>query len=153
MRSLPLVALFAMIACGDGPSTPSPIGSGTGPAFSAVIDGADWTGTSLDPLLMNGFFSVGAENASNTINFGIGAPAQPGTYAVGPGSSVFATLVLTPSGQAWQAGSAFGSGTVTVATASPTTVSGTFSFTLVPTPGTGSVGNKTAVAGSFRLTF
>lgn len=157
-----LLIVIAATACGDdgnpgGPSGGSG-GSGSNRSMSATIDGSAWAATSasLVPLVQSGFLALAGTNASGNITLGFGVTHAPGTYAVGASSTVNSSLVVVTgtTGQGWFAGGgSFGNGSVTVTTATPSSAAGSFTFTLIPTPGTGATGNKVVTNGVFNVTF
>lgn len=109
---------------------------GPTPVFTVgAINIQDGTGVVISGLGVVGTSTVGAA--------AIGTPAQSNSIAVQTRSCSAGT-------GSWVATIAFGSGTITVTAASATGVSGTFSATLEPGPG--SSGTKT-ITGSFNATF
>ena len=152
-------------------------GGGSGPALSsttATIDGEPYQATEIFsphpdffadqididiPRLLN----VSTGNRETGWLIGFAAPFQIGTHRVSA-VGVEGGLKQHPpyeTGQlpepipvlpAWFAVGPLGSGSVTVATLTDTMATGTFSFTLIPVPGTTATGNKT-VSGSFSVTF
>ena len=148
----------------DGPTAPSGSGSSGGPdgsggsgncaalrsgIFSATIDGSPWSADDTLPVggllaaeeTLGGqtLFAIGG-NSCDDIAFGFAIPASVGTRTVGDGSGTNAEYAegarnsATP--RTWAAIFGLGgSGTVVVNTYSTTRVSGTFSFTLVPSSG------------------
>jgi hypothetical protein len=141
-----------------GPSNPGGGGgggSGGGSTFSAVIGGQQWTATiaTANNNTQVGGFSVAGSDASGMLTFGFAIPNSGlGVYDINsPSNANYANL---GNGQAWWATTnGGGSGTITVTSWTTTTAAGTFSFTLVPSPGTGSVGNVAVAQGMFNVTY
>ena len=154
-------------------------GDGDGPALSsttATIDGEPYQATEIFsphpdffadqidvdiPRLLT--VSTGNRETGWLISFA--APFQIGTHrvsasAVGVEGGLkqhppYETGQLpepTPVLPAWFAVGPLGNGSVTIATLTDTMATGTFSFTLIPFPGTTATGNRT-VSGSFSVTF
>ncbi len=124
--------------------------------MTAQINGTAWTAICVTVASWpNNILSLGATDGSQSI--GLGAIATgPGTYSMSTGAAN-ATINLLPATNpsAWWANAAAvgSSGTLTVTRLDTIGAVGTFSFTAVPTPGTGSTGNKTVTNGTFSVTF
>jgi hypothetical protein len=142
---------------GPGPvPTPGPIpGPGPGPApgpvdggtMSATIDGEPWIGTITVATIATGNnLVVSATGSPGMTTIALNSPAQSGTHTVGPTSSVVGSVITSPT-VGWLAAGPIGSGTMTISTLTATSVTGTFSFTLVPNMGTGP--NKVVTNGTF----
>jgi hypothetical protein len=159
-----LLALLAVVpACGDSnPNGPSDNNNNTTSSLSATIDGAQWTANAgVSATYQNNILSIGGSNSGGqtTLGFAVGrgdgGALTATTYTFAPLEGHNATLYVVSGGttQGWFGGPAFGSGTITIAALSSTGASGTFVFTLVPTPGTGSSGNKSITQGVFNVRF
>lgn len=163
-----VISLGLLVACSSGnsdsggssnpigPSNPGGGGGGGGAGtFSAVIGGQQWTATIITASnnTQVGGFSVAGSDASGMRTFGFAIPNSGlGTYDItSPSNANYANLT---NGQAWWATTnGGGSGTITVTSWTATTAAGTFSFTLVPSPGTGSAGNLAVAQGFFSVTY
>lgn len=152
--SLGLVILLFTSACGsNNPVAPSnPAGPESG-SLSATIDGSRWIATSgtLTASYARGTLTMaGTDTSRRTFRFSVLAPG-PGSYSLDAPANAVCTA---PSGQEeWTADSSNGgTETVRVDRLSPTSGSGTFSFTLVPLPGTGATGMKVVAQGVFDFT-
>ena len=163
----------------DGDGDDGDGGGGGGPALSSTngsIDGEPYQATEIFsphpdffadqididiPRLLT--VSTGNRETGWLISFA--APFQIGTHRVSASAvGVEGGLTQHPpyeTGQlpepalvfpAWFAVGPLGSGSVTIATLTDTMATGTFSFTLIPVPGTTATGNRT-VSGSFSVTF
>jgi Bacterial Ig-like domain (group 2) len=130
--------------------------------MTAVIDGVSWVGQGVSvgrggatPFAPGGFVGVGGSNGFtgqySILSFGV--PAAAGTYAVNSTSEADAGLQIPAARALWSAGPLGGSGTITLSTLTPTSASGTFSFTMVPLQGTTATGTKTVTNGVFNVTF
>ncbi len=141
-----LVALAALtVACGGNtptsPSLPSLPGGSSFMTLSrgmvrATVDGTRWE--SASPLATSGMstaagvplMTLTASSTGDGISLSITGPLALGTHAAGGSAPVFFTL-LQGFGPSWTV-SPFGpgsSGTLTLTTATPTRVAGSFSFT------------------------
>ncbi|HMC64323.1 MAG TPA: DUF6252 family protein [Gemmataceae bacterium] len=168
-RTLVLVVMILITtACGGGsgssPTEPSNSGNGSGSGgsgggssptgtMSARIDGVQWTAASAQGTINNGVVSIVGITAGQVFSIGVTVNRGPATYTAGiidPFNVVVSNLTIGSSG--WDAGPVSGSGSVTIATLTSTTASGTFSLTLAPTPGTGATGNKVTTNGTFNVT-
>jgi hypothetical protein len=155
---LALVAL-AMVACGSSTTSPSSSAGGSSGSssggnnrgtISATIDGKAWNGTISVATASFGSLAIAATDSSGLM-LGFGAPASVGTTSVGIASPTDGTV--QEAGKGWHAGLRDGSGTVTVASITSTRATGTFSFTMVPLPNTGSSGNRVVTNGKFDVNF
>jgi len=157
---LAIVVLLFTTACGkDNPTTPSSNGSsGSGSSggssggaatpnsLSARIDGTLWNAAQINASVSSGVLTIASSD--NTTGIGLVLPAATGAYTTS-GAAVF-TAQLSISGNAWFAGTAVGSGNVTVTSISTNSAAGTFSLTFIPVS-SATVGNKTVTEGSFNV--
>ncbi len=123
-------------------------------SMSVKIDGQQWTATTgLSAGFSNGILAAaGVDGSATSFAFGVAA-SGPGTYTIGPSSTLNAILTQGASSQAWSAVLTTGSGTLTINSLSATGASGTFSFTVAPNAQSGASGNRTLTEGRFDLTF
>jgi hypothetical protein len=152
-----LAPLVLILACSDSnPTGPSGPGDGSDSSLTARIDGALWTGAAVVATHQNNILSIGGASGGLTLGFavgrGTGGALTPGTYTFAPLEAHNATL-FTATGQGWFAGPSFGSGTVVLTSISATGAAGTFSFMLVPTPGSGASGDRAITQGTFNVRF
>jgi hypothetical protein len=173
VNSLLTVCVCALVltvpGCGGGGSPSAPSG-GSGSAssggsggsssvgtFTATIDGAAFSASSgLSAQLTNNILSIGGGDSRTLFSLAVTINRGVGTYSTGvidPQNVVVSTLTVPGSAASWGSSATAGRGTVTVASFTSTTASGTFSLTLDPTPGTGATGTKTVTSGSFNVTF
>jgi Family of unknown function (DUF6252) len=135
----------------SGGGTPTGPGSGSN-AMSAQINGVQWTASSIVASYSNGTLSITGSDNLTTLGIGVAATG-PGSVT----SGTTANLATTNQPGTWQAGPNGGSGTVTITTLittfNPRSAAGAFSFTLVPTPGSGATGTKTVANGTFNVSF
>lgn len=173
------LALGALACGGGGPTSPSGSSSGTGSSggtggsggsggsgggsggsgpnqgtVTAVIDGVPYTGVVRAATSQSGIFAVAAMNDSN-VGFGFGGLAVAGTTSISATSPTNALLTSgsTVPQMSWFASTSGGSGTLTISTITATGATGTFQFTMPPTPGSGASGTRSVTNGSFTVTF
>ena len=172
--------VFGAVACGGGgPTSPSGSSPGTGSnggttgtggtggsggggggtapnhgTLTAVIDGVPYSGVVRTATSQSGIFAAAAMNDAN-VGFGIGALAVPGTTAISATSPTNALLTAGTGvpAMSWFASTSGGSGTLTISTITATGATGTFQFTMPPTPGTGASGTRSVTNGTFSVTF
>jgi hypothetical protein len=161
MRRLFMAAIMlAALGCGGSDGDPMgpdnngdpgnlPVGS-----MTARIDGAQWSNSVPPAVAYTGnILAIAGSNPSlTTIGFAVVAPA-PGTYAIGPSEPTNALLTLGAAGQSWHASAGGGSGSITITTLTATGATGTFQFTMVADPATGSSGTRTITNGAFNVVF
>jgi hypothetical protein len=173
MRRLLTVAalLLALGGCGggdgDGDSGGNPAGPGAGGAgtntngtMTARIDGAAWTANAVvGGAYTGGVLTVsGVDSANRTIGFAVvtNGPGTSSTSGAGGLNFVYTTPTAGQSvAPTWtalitQAGS---SGTLTIASLSATTASGTFSFLATAVSGTPATGSRNVTEGAFTVRF
>ena len=183
MRVVQVLALCAVVlgaACGGGGSPTSPTGGssgggtgGTGGSggsggsgggggaapnygtITATIDGVAYSGIVRTATNQSGIFAIAAMNDQTNVGFGVGALAAVGTTSISATSPTNALLTTTTGVPAvsWFASMSGGSGTLTISSINATGATGTFQFTLQPTPGTGASGTRSVTNGSFTVTF
>lgn len=170
MAALACLAVVVSVGCGGGSPTSPSGGSGSGSGGStggggstgvnrgtitAVIDGVPFTGIATAATNQSGIFATASANAANTISFGFGALAAPGTTAIGATSPTNAQLVVVSGNptQSWSAGTSGGAGTLAITSISATGASGTFAFTMVPSAGSTATGSRSITSGTFSVTF
>jgi hypothetical protein len=130
--------------------------------MAVTINGAAFSPTVVSAVLFpaNGttpeLISVGATEISGATNttFSFAAASPVGQYSIGGSGASVGTnsslLIITgSSGLGWSASGTRGSGTVTIATRTANTATGSVNLTLLPTTGTG---NK-VVVGTFSIRF
>jgi hypothetical protein len=126
---------------------PSPVPGSNGGTMEAVVDGVPFTGTiTVASIATGNNLVVSGTSFPGMVTIFFSTPAQVGSQAVGPTGLVVGGMVTSPT-VGWLAAGPLGSGTVTVSTLTPTSATGTFSFTLVPNSGSGS--NKVVTNGTF----
>jgi hypothetical protein len=127
---------------------------------TAIIDGVAYTGivnaASVNP---SGNLNIASNNAALTLAISFAARAVAGTTTIGPLSTTVMNVITTNGTTvtgSWSASGLGGSGSLTIATLTSSSVSGTFFFTAVPAPGAsgaGATGTKTVTNGTFSATF
>jgi len=130
------------------------IGTGT---MSAQINGVSWTAVCIAVnTATQGIVSLAGidttTNPSAAQVLGFGSTNGVGTYQIGPTSPLTALLLAGGGGALWQAVLSNGSGTLTLTTSTSNSLAGTFSFTLVPGPGS-ATGNKVVTNGAVNISF
>lgn len=176
--ALTVCAAVLGAACGGGGSPTSPTGGssggGTGGSggsgggtgggggaapnhgtITATIDGVAYSGVVRTATSQSGIFAIAAMNDQTNVGFGIGALAAAGTTSISATSPTNALLTTSTGVPAvsWFASTSGGSGTLTISTITATGATGTFQFTMQPTPGTGASGTRSVTNGSFTVTF
>jgi hypothetical protein len=128
------------------------------PCMTALIDGTAFTSITTASGIgsySGGLLAAGGGDANYSLAFALFA-SNTGSYTI-PGNGVNlgknAILSSARSAASWSASQAGGSGTVTVTSLTSTTVAGTFSFTVIPTAGTGATGNHSITNGTFLVRF
>jgi hypothetical protein len=128
---------------------------GTSTANGSVafkVDGVQNAASLVTATYTAGILAIGATDTSHQTTLGLAlSGSTTGTYTLGQTSATNALLHVGNPAQGWQAGVGFGSGSVTVTTFTATSAVGTFSFTMVPTTGTGATGNKAVTEGTFNV--
>ena len=148
--------LLAVAACGKDATSPqnsvsNPVVLAKG-SMGARIDGAAWNATlAVSAVNSNGIIAIAGNDGTHTLGFGLAANGT-GTFTIGPLSATNGLLIQS-GGAAWTANLARGSGTVTITSLTSTAVAGTFSFTLLPSPGTPANANKVISDGVFNIKF
>ncbi len=152
-------ALFVVAAIAFGTGSDC-LGDGPRPTsnrtITATIDGSLWsaaesiTGSYTDGRLTLTGQNTGGESIEITVT-----TSTTGTFVIGGfgGGSLTFILTDTRTARSWRAFTANGSGTLTLSAISATRAVGTFSFTALPTPASGAVGNRVVAAGMFDVTF
>jgi hypothetical protein len=152
--------MLAALGCGGSDSDPMgpddngdpgslPVGS-----MTARIDGAQWSNSIAPAVAYTGsILAIAASNPSlTTLGFAVIATA-PGTYPIGPSEPTNALLTIGASGQTWHSSAGGGSGSITITTLTPGSAAGTFQFTMVADPASGSSGTRTITNGAFNVVF
>ena len=138
-----LLASFRPTGLGNGPS------NGT---FTATIDGTNWSATfiaaTMAQVSSGGASGFGASSPTYTMGFAW-IDQGPGTYTVG--QSIGFNGTLTQGSSQWTTSAPGGTGTLTVTNRTASQISGTFSFSMVPSSGTS--GTRTVTNGAFNVTF
>lgn len=147
-----LVLLLTIAACG-GSDSPTGLGGGpTNGSFTATIDGQNWSATSIIPTMASAstgtVSAIGAGSPTYTMAFAW-VDAGPGTYTIG--QSIGFNGNLSQSGSNWTSTALAGTGTLQVTNRTATQISGTFSFTMLPSGGT--TGTRTITNGAFTINF
>ena len=97
-----------------------------------------------------------ARAITGTINIGVDANGNfqrdPQTQQPWVHSVMLSTVANGVASGLWVTNLTGGSGTITLNSVSPSSVSGSFSVTMIPSPGSGATGNRT-MSGSFNATF
>ena len=169
VRPVVFALAVLMMACGGdnpaGPTGGSGSGSGSGGSggsggtrgtVTATVDGVAYTGAvnaaSVNP---SGNLNVASNNAALTLSVNFAARAAVGTTNINSTSTTVMNVITTNGTTvtgSWAASALGGSGSLTIATLTSSSVSGTFSFTALPASA-GTVGTKTVTNGSFNATF
>lgn len=163
------VRVRARNGCGTGPvsievTVAVVLTSGGRSSMSARIDGVPWTANPGFIQVVRTANTIGAEGNDTftcpirSVTFA--APRAVGTYALGPVplgtplnvSTAALSMLNCPGGQ-WTAGAFSGSGSITIATLTSNSASGTFAFTLDAQRGTAATGTRTITDGVFNLSF
>lgn len=159
MRRLMVAFTLVILAgpgCGgsDGPAGPGGPGGPTNGTFTARVDGSNWAATIIMPAftsIAGGASAIGAGSPSFTIGWAHQDNQQPATHAIG--QSIGFNASLTQGNAMWVASSQSGSGTLTITTRTANRAAGTFSFTMVPSPGSSATGTKQITNGQFDVTW
>jgi hypothetical protein len=158
MRVHPPVLALLLLAAACGKDATSPQNSVSSPvvlargSMGAKVDGATWNATlAVSAVNNNGIIAIAGNDGTQTLGFGLAANGT-GTYTIGPLSPTNGLLIQS-GGAAWTANLSRGSGTVTVTSLTAAAVAGTFSFTLVASPGTPANANKVISDGVFNIRF
>lgn len=147
-----LIAAIVVTASACGSDDPAGPGLGDGD-FTATIDGDDWSANvGAVATRNNNIIGLGAGD-SDGLSMGIGfVDAGVGTYPINGTSATNA--LLTEDGKTWVANSVTGgSGTLTITAIDGSHVAGTFSFTAVPSAGSGATGERAVTNGEFDVEF
>jgi hypothetical protein len=143
-----------------GSGSPGGSSAGSGSTLSpgmmtATVDGVPFSGTITvaaiaagNSLVVSGTSGLGT---NSMLTIAVSAPAQIGTYAVGPIGQLVGTLTAHTAVSAtdgWLAAGPSGSGSLTISTLTSTGATGTFSFVLTPNVATGS--NRIVTNGAFN---
>lgn len=153
-----VILLLLNTACGsDGPAGPGGPGGPNNGTFSARIDNTNWSASMIMPAvtaISGGASAIGAGSQTFTVAFAWQDQQGTGTWTIGGGgNSVGFNASLTSGTQQWVASVIGGSGTLTITTRTANRVAGTFSFTMVPVPGTSTTGTRNITNGQFDVTF
>jgi len=150
-RRIPRYAAFLLafaIACGDSVTDPGAPESGT---MTATIDGVSWSAIQVQGIRSGSVVSIAGSDA---LPLAVGFAVQntgPGTYEIGPGQITSAN-VIESSTSTWTAGSAQGTGFVTLTTVTNNRAIGTFEFVAELAQGTGAQ-TRTVTNGVFDVTY
>lgn len=119
-------ALILLAACGDDTTGPAKSDAG----MSARIAGAAWSAMSIaTDTAPPSLIVVRGTNATATLTLVIPASQGPGTQTVGSTTPIAAGLII--GSQTWAASrTQGGAGSITLTTAAPGHLAGTFQFTL-----------------------
>jgi hypothetical protein len=137
----------------NNPNAQCPPGAVAQGTMTGLLDGIPFSACALLGTNSSGIVSIAGNDTRvplTSVGFAFQATG-PGTFQIGPLTSV-ANAIVSQGTATWQAMAGFGSGTITVTTLNATTVIGTYSLTLQPTPNTTATGTKTA-SGSFNVRF
>jgi hypothetical protein len=132
--------------------------------MSATVGGVPWTAANVSFHESSGNFTLSGDNTSNLIAIGFTSVSAPGTYAVsvtpariitvsGPAASPLASHCCL-GGQVSVTGSGVtlnDTGSLAITSFTSTRVTGTFSVTLGPMPGTPATGQLVVANGSFDV--
>ena len=157
VKRLSALVLTTLLAVGCGSDSPTGLGNG-GPANGSLtfnVDGSAWSATIITPAitsLASGVSAIGAGNTQNTIAFAW-LDQGVGTYMIGSGSAMNASLTSIGGSQSWVANSQAGSGTMVVTQRTDSRIVGTFQFQLAAGQGSGATGTRTITNGAFDITF
>jgi hypothetical protein len=126
--------------------------------FSGIVPTAQATYTPAAGSVP-ALFNVQATNTTTGTSVLVGGPATLGTTTASSGSAAGASVQLLVTTRtctgvtgSWIANSLFGTASVTLTAASAATVTGSFTGTLEPAPGSGATGTKT-ITGTFNVRF
>lgn len=146
------VLSVTIAACGGDDGTNN--GGDDDNTVTASIDGVAFSGTvSVQSSYSGGVLTIGAVGAnSRQINIVIPNATAAGNFDLGAGRPGVITVTFGIQ-SAWTTTQNGGTGTVALTAISATGAKGTFSFTAVPAPGTGTVGNKVVTNGAFDVEF
>jgi hypothetical protein len=153
LRHAIVVSLFMAVGCGRGATDPTDAGiGGAAPALGVLRITIDGTSQDLvasaETDATTHLVTVGGEDSPLTQIFGVQTQAAVGTHSL-PDSAVIAAYAKDSNfdGAFWAAYASAGSGSVTVKTINATSITGTFSFALVPY---GSASGTKVVEGAFN---
>lgn len=145
--------LVTALGCGGSNSVTGPVSLPQG-SMSARIDGSDWNASAALTASFSGQILgiAGTDGGFTTLGFAVVASA-PGTYAIGPGQPTNAILSTSANAGSWVASTVGGSGSITITSISATAAAGTFTFNMIPSPNSGTTGNRSVTSGSFSVKY
>lgn len=148
-RAVMLAGLVA--SCSSSTTSPGTTGS---QKFTAKVDGAAWTATTLSTAARsstNGTFTITGANASGAgMSLVLYNIAAPGVYPIGVGGTLTGGVATyTAGGASWSTPLTGASGTVIISDVGVQHILGTFQFTADPITGTAAA--KTVTSGEFDL--
>jgi hypothetical protein len=144
-------------------STIGAIPDNAGSTFNATIGGSTWNaafvsgGVTTSALSPVPTLAIGATNSTRGVMITLTGVTGPGTYTLGNSGSVTrqmgVTNVANPFSNMWTSVGGGASGSVIITSMTATRIKGTFSATLVPSPGSATTGNLTVANGVFDIGF
>jgi hypothetical protein len=146
-----LACLILSLACGK--SSTGPKTNPGGAAFSAKIDGTQWSSAFAQAAGgSDGVFSLVGSDASGTaMSLTLQRVGATGTYPLGVGGVVPGGIAtISASSKAWSTPLSGAAGSVTVTAISATHITGTFQYEATPFLA-GSPGNRAVTNGTFDL--
>jgi hypothetical protein len=155
----PFVAFIRDMPTAPPPPTPAPPGGtpcapGTAPGtasagtMTAMIDGVLWCAPINQAVMVPGSLLIMSAGTPGMTLLALSTPAQIGTQTVGS-SSPLTAMLSTALTSTWIAAGPVGSGSLTISTLTPTSATGTFSFTVVQSDITGQT-SKVVTNGAFN---
>lgn len=133
-----------------------------GSTLNVTIGGAAWNGafvqgsvTTSTQVGVGPTLIIASTNSTRGVSITLTGVTGPGTYALGNTGTVTRQLavsnVTNPLTNMWSSIGAGASGSVIITSMTATRVRGTFSATLVPTPGSSTTGNLVVTNGAFDV--
>jgi hypothetical protein len=148
-----MAMLAAIVVFGSASDCKNEATGPTADTMFATIDGASWSAATITGTLEGDRLTIRGESTGGESIEITTVATMTGTQTIGGFAGDHLTFVLTDqlTTRSWRAFTANGSGTLTLTRLSATRVSGTFSFTSLPTPGSTASGNRVAASGTFDI--
>jgi hypothetical protein len=136
--------------------TIGPLPANAGSKVTATIAGTAWNAATISGNLTStfGIFALAASTNTRGLSISLGEVTAPGTYALAGGSptrQIGVTNVNNPLGNSWSSLGPGSSGSVTITSITTARITGTFSATLGPAPGTSTTGTLSVTSGTFDI--
>jgi len=129
--------------------------SAGGGVFTATLDGQSWNGNALQSAAYsNQVLNLSGWNGTTYITFTVRQPTTTTATSLGYNNATGSSAIVTDvSGASWNTTGVGGTGSITFTVLTSNHVTGSFSFTAVPSKGSSGTGTRVATNGAFDLTF